>query len=114
MRLARCQVQSGDKPIVYVADCVANQYVAAKYTKNAMWRSYYARYKNVQDIIYRSGGFMSSAQLSRDGANYSNVSRRVKRAVLAQYTAKLTLMVLLMTIMFTSGATEATRQTAAR
>ncbi|WP_443707793.1 fibronectin type III domain-containing protein, partial [Ruminococcus bicirculans (ex Wegman et al. 2014)] len=70
-----------DKPIVYVADCVANQYVAAKYTKNAMWRSYYARYNNVQDIIYRSGGFMSSAQLSRDGANYSNVSRRVKQAV---------------------------------
>lgn len=70
-----------DKPIVYVADCVANQYVAAKYTKNAMWRSYYARYNNVQDIIYKSGGFMSSAQLSRDGANYSNVSRRVKQAV---------------------------------
>lgn len=70
-----------DKPIVYVADCVANQYVAAKYTKNAMWRSYYARYNNVQDIIYRSGGFMSSAQLSRDGANYSNVSTRVKKAV---------------------------------
>ena len=39
-----------DKPIVYVADCVANQYVAAKYTKNAMWRSYYARYNNVQDL----------------------------------------------------------------
>lgn len=70
-----------DKPIVYVADCVANQYVAAKYTKNAMWRSYYARYNNVQDIIYKSGGFMSSAQLSRDGANYSNVSTRVKKAV---------------------------------
>ena len=70
-----------DKPIVYVADCVANQYVAAKYTKNAMWRSYYARYHNVQDIIYKSGGFMSSAQLSRDGANYSNVSTRVKKAV---------------------------------
>ena len=69
------------KPIVYVADCVANQYVAAKYTRNAMWRSYYARYNNIQDIIYRSGGFMSSAQLSRDGANYSNVSRRVKQAV---------------------------------
>ena len=70
-----------DRPIVYVADCVANQYVAAKYTKNAMWRSYYARYNNVQDIIYKSGGFMSSAQLSRDGANYSNVSTRVKKAV---------------------------------
>ena len=70
-----------DKPIVYVADCVANQYVAAKYTKNAMWKAYYARYNNVQDIIYKSGGFMSSAQLSRDGANYSNVSTRVKKAV---------------------------------
>ena len=31
-----------------------------------------------------------------------------------QYMAKLTLTVLLMTIMFTSGATEATRQTAVR
>lgn len=70
-----------DRPIVYVADCVANQYVAAKYTKNAMWKAYYARYNNVQDIIYKSGGFMSSAQLSRDGANYSNVSTRVKKAV---------------------------------
>ncbi len=70
-----------DKPIVYVADCVANQYVAAKYTNNPMWKAYYRNYKNVQDIIYRSGGFMSSAQLSRDGANYSNVSRRVKQAV---------------------------------
>lgn len=70
-----------DKPIVYVADCVANQYVAAKYTNNAMWRAYYARYNSVQDIIYKSGGFMSSAQLSRDGANYSNVTKRVKQAV---------------------------------
>ena len=96
-----------DKPIVYVADCVANQYVAAKYTKNAMWRSYYARYKNVQDIIYKSGGFMSSAQLSRDGANYSNVSRRVKRAVFGAVYGKTHLNGI-------AGATEATRQTAAR
>ena len=79
-----------DKPIVYVADCVANQYVAAKYSKN-MWRAYYARYKNIQDIIYRSGGFMSSAQLSRDGANYSNVSARVKKAVFGAVYGKTTL-----------------------
>ncbi len=80
-----------DRPIVYVADCVANQYVAAKYSKNTMWRAYYARYKNIQDIIYRSGGFMSSAQLSRDGANYSNVSARVKKAVFGAVYGKTTL-----------------------
>jgi hypothetical protein len=70
-----------DKPIVYVADCVANQYVCAKYTLQGTWPKYYARYSNIESIIYSSGGFASSATLSARGANYSNVSARVKLAV---------------------------------
>lgn len=70
-----------DRPIVYVADCVTNQYVAAKYTNHPTWAPYYKRYGNVQSIIYRSGGFMSDAALARDGATYSKVTQRVKTAV---------------------------------
>lgn len=70
-----------DKPIVYVADCVANQYVCAKYTMQGTWPKYYARYSNIESIIYTSGGFASSATLSARGANYSNVTQRVKLAV---------------------------------
>ena len=70
-----------DKPIVYVADCVTNQYVCAKYTYQGTWSKYYARYSNIESIIYTSGGFASSATLSARGANYCNVSQRVKLAV---------------------------------
>lgn len=70
-----------DKPIVYVADCVANQYVAAKYTNNKTWAPYYRKYTSVQQVIYNSGGFMSSAALTRDGATYSKVPSKVKLAV---------------------------------
>ena len=70
-----------DKPIVYVADCVTNQYVCAKYTYQGVWPKYYARYSNIESIIYTSGGFASSATLSARGANYGNVSQRVKLAV---------------------------------
>ena len=45
------------------------------------WTKYYARYSNIESIIYTSGGFASSATLSARGANYSNVSQRVKLAV---------------------------------
>lgn len=71
-----------DKPIVYVADCVVNRYEQAKYKNHALWAPFYKKYKNIQSIIYYSGGFMSSSQLAKDGANYSNVSDRVKKAVL--------------------------------
>ncbi len=70
-----------DKPIVYVADCVANRYVGAKYANNKTWVSTYKKYKNVQDVIYKSGGFMSDAGLKKDGATYNKVPARVKTAV---------------------------------
>ena len=70
-----------DKPIVYVSDCVVNRFVAAKYTKIPVWASYYKRYATVQEMIYYSGNFMSSAGLTRDGAVYSKVPKRVKLAV---------------------------------
>ena len=70
-----------DKPIVYVADCVTNQYVCAKYTKKGVWPKYYSRYSNIASIIYTSGGFLSDAGLAARGATYSRVSQRVKLAV---------------------------------
>ncbi len=70
-----------DKPIVYVSDCVVNRFVCAKYAPQTVWYSYYKRYSTVQQMIYNSGEFMSSAGLSRDGANYSNVPAKVKLAV---------------------------------
>lgn len=80
-----------DKPIVYVADCVVNQYVSAKYNNSKIWAPYYKRYKNVQDIIYKSGGFMSDAGLTRDGATYKKVTSRVKTAVYGAVYGKTTL-----------------------
>ena len=80
-----------DKPIVYVADCVANQYSAAKYLNHPTWAPYYRRYKSIQDVIYRSGGFMSEAGLRRDGAVYSRVTTRVKTAVYGAVYAKTSL-----------------------
>lgn len=71
-----------DKPIVYVSDCVANRYVQAKYKNDPLWTGYYKNYRNIQSIIYQSGGFMSSRQLTIDGAAYKNVPSRVKKAVL--------------------------------
>ena len=70
-----------DKPIVYVSDCVANRYVAAKYNDDPLWAPFYRNYNDVQSIIYRSGGFMSDYGLSRDGCNYCNVPTKVKTAV---------------------------------
>ena len=70
-----------DKPIVYVADCVVNRYAAAKYGNSPTWTPYYRRYNTIQDVIYKSGGFMSEAGLRRDGATYNKVTRRVKQAV---------------------------------
>ena len=70
-----------DRPIVYVADCVTNQYVCAKYTKTGVWAKYYRRYPNIASIIYTSGGFLSDAGLTARGATYSRVSHRVKLAV---------------------------------
>lgn len=79
--VGKINTSAWDKPIVYVSDCVVNRYVAAKYSGKNEWSSAYRRYNNIQDIIYKSGGFMSSAGLSRDGANYRNVNSRVKTAV---------------------------------
>ncbi|WP_124098289.1 fibronectin type III domain-containing protein [Ruminococcus sp. Marseille-P6503] len=70
-----------DKPIVYVADCVVNRYVSAKYNNSKIWAPFYKKYKNVQEIIYKSGGFMSDAGLTRDGATYKKVTSRVKTGV---------------------------------
>ena len=70
-----------DKPIVYVADCVANQYVCAKYTYQGSWPKYYSRYSSIESVIYTSGGFMSDANLAARGATYARVTQRVKLAV---------------------------------
>ena len=70
-----------DKPIVYVADCVANQYVCAKYTLQGVWPKYYSRYPSVESVIYTSGGFLSDAKLTARGATYARVTERVKKAV---------------------------------
>lgn len=71
-----------DRPIVYVADCVSNRFTAAKYgSYYNNWAVAYRNYGSIQDVIYNSGGFMSSYGLASDGANYGNVSYRVKQAV---------------------------------
>ena len=71
-----------DKPMVYVSDCIVNRYSAAKYYSGSnAWKSSYRNYSNIQSIIYNSGGFMSSAGLTRDGATYGRVPARVKNAV---------------------------------
>ncbi len=70
-----------DKPIVYVSDCVVNRYVAAKYTNDKTWSSYYKKYNSIQDVIYKSGNFMSDARLTKDGATYNKVPERVKTAL---------------------------------
>lgn len=71
-----------DKPMVYVSDCIVNRYSAAKYYSGSnAWKSSYRNYSNIQSIIYNSGGFMSSAGLTRDGATYARVPARVKNAV---------------------------------
>ena len=80
-----------DRPIVYVADCVVNRYVQAKYMNDPLWAPYYRKYNNIQSMIYNSGGFMSSAGLARDGAVYSRVNSRVKTAVMGAVYAQTTL-----------------------
>lgn len=70
-----------DKPIVYVADCVVNRFVSAKYCNDPLWTPFYKNYSDIQSIIYKSGGFMSDAGLTRDGCAYSKVNEKVKLAV---------------------------------
>ena len=70
-----------NEPIVHVADCVVNRYEAAKYLNDPLWSPYYSGYGTVQDMIYKSGGFMSSEGLTADGVSYDNVSSRVRSAV---------------------------------
>ncbi len=70
-----------DKPIVYVADCVTNQYVCAKYTNQGVWPKYYSKYPSIESVIYTSGGFLSDASLTARGATYAKVTERVKKAV---------------------------------
>lgn len=79
-----------DAPIVYVSDCVVNQYEAAKYLNDSLWAPYYRRYSSIQDIIYRSGGFMSDAGLAYDGATYGRVTDKVKKAVYGAVYDKVT------------------------
>lgn len=70
-----------NKPIVYVSDCVVNRFEAAKYLNDPLWAPYYRNYSTVQDMIYKSGGFMSDAGLARDGATYTKCTKTVKLAV---------------------------------
>ena len=70
-----------DEPIVHVADCIVNQYEAAKYLNHPTWAPYYRRYSNIQSIIYQSGGFMSDWGLTRDGATYDRTTTKVRNAV---------------------------------
>ncbi|MGN1134307.1 MAG: fibronectin type III domain-containing protein [Oscillospiraceae bacterium] len=68
-----------DKALVYVSDAVVNRFYQAKIVKNPVWANQYRRFSNIQGMIYNSGEFMSSAGLSRDGADYYNVPNKVKR-----------------------------------
>lgn len=70
-----------DKPIVYVADCVTNQFVCAKYTLKGVWPAYYKKYPDVESMIYKSTGFASEKVLTARGATYPKVTERVKMAV---------------------------------
>lgn len=79
--VGQCSGSMWDEPIVHVADCVVNQYEAAKYLNDPTWSPYYRRYDSVQSIIYTSGGFMSDRGLAADGATYARVDTRVKLAV---------------------------------
>ncbi|MBR4622227.1 MAG: fibronectin type III domain-containing protein [Ruminococcus sp.] len=79
-----------DEPIVWVSDCVVNTYVGAKYTNNKVFVNYYKKYNSIQDIIYKSGGFLSDAALTRRGATYSKVPDKVKTAVYGAVYAKAT------------------------
>ncbi len=70
-----------NEPIVHVADCIVNQYEAAKYLDDPTWAPYYRNYTSIQNIIYYSGGFMSDAGLAADGATYANTTNLVRNAV---------------------------------
>ncbi len=70
-----------NEPIVHVADCIVNQYEAAKYLYDPMWSAYYRNYTSIQNIIYYSGGFMSDWGLAADGATYANTTELVRNAV---------------------------------
>ncbi|MGN0634319.1 MAG: fibronectin type III domain-containing protein [Oscillospiraceae bacterium] len=79
-----------DAPIVHVADCVVNQYEAAKYLNDPLWAPYYRNYNNIQSIIYTSGGFMSDYGLASDGATYAKCTSKVKMAVYGAVYNKVT------------------------
>ncbi|MCD8094852.1 MAG: fibronectin type III domain-containing protein [Ruminococcus sp.] len=79
-----------DEPIVHVADCVVNRYEAAKYLNDSTWAPYYKKYSSIQDVIYKSGNFMSSSRLTKDGATYANCTAKVKLAVYGALYNKVT------------------------
>lgn len=79
-----------NEPIVHVADCVVNRYEAAKYTNDKTWSSYYKKYSTIQDVIYKSGNFMSSSALTKSGATYSKCRQVVKLAVYGAVYNKVT------------------------
>jgi hypothetical protein len=79
-----------DEPIVYVSDSVVNRFEAAKYLNDSLWAPYYRNYSTVQDMIYKSGGFMSESGLTRDGATYAKCTSKVKSAVYGAVYDKVT------------------------
>ncbi len=80
-----------DAPIVHVSDCVVNRFEAAKYLDDSTWAPYYAKYKDVQSMIYNSGDFMSDAGLAYDGATYGNCTKTVKKGVYGALYSKVML-----------------------
>lgn len=69
-----------DKPIVYAADCIANAYTYAKYTNHPIWTPYFKRYNSIQDVLYKSGGYISEQALTYRGVTYNKVPEKVKLA----------------------------------
>ena len=70
-----------DKPIVYASDCIVNAYYRAKYTNHPIWTPYLKRYSSIQDVLYKSGGYISEQALTNRGVTYSKVPEKVKQAV---------------------------------
>ncbi len=70
-----------DKPIVYAADCITNAYTYAKYTNHPIFTPYLKRYNCIQDVLYKSGGYISEAALTNRGVTYYKVPEKVKQAV---------------------------------
>ena len=70
-----------DKPIVYASDCIVNAYYRGKYTNHPIWTPYLKRYTSIQDVLYKSGGYISEQALTNRGVTYSKVPEKVKQAV---------------------------------